>query len=96
MLNEGGGERIYPIRFSDEFVEGLAGIWPQRVLDHVRSLLGLLQAQPELGSPDVRASLARRYGTNLRKLTVSTFVIVYRFSGDVVDVLAIVHGPQIV
>ena len=48
-----------------------------------------------MGSTDVRDSLIRQYGVGLRKLSVSTFVIVYRFDDEVVDVLALEYGPHI-
>lgn len=90
-----GADRRYPIRIADEFIEGLAHVWSHRVLDHIKSLINLLATDPELGSTQVRASLVRRYGANLRKLTVSTFVIIYRFDGSVIDVLALVYGPSV-
>lgn len=85
----------YPMRLSDEFVEGLVRIWFQRVLDHIHDLVSMLPSMPQMGSVDVRESLRRRYGDNLRKLNVSTFVIVYRFDGAVIDVLAIEYGPAV-
>lgn len=91
-LEEG---RTYPIRLTEEFVEGLAQVWSPRVLDHIRGLIETLPHNPEIGSPRVRASLRQRYGDNLRKLPVATFVIVYRFDGKTVDVLALVYGPSI-
>lgn len=93
-MPEGEG-RPYPIRFSEESVEGLAQVWSPRVLGHVRGLVELLPTNPELGSPRVRDSLHERYGDGLRKLTISTFVIVYRFDGKTIDVLALVYGPSV-
>lgn len=86
---------VYPIRLADEFIEGLAHVWSPRVLDHIRGLIKLLPTNPQLGSPRVRKSLRVRYGDDLRKLTVSTFVIVYRFDGKTIDVLALVYGPSV-
>ena len=85
----------YPIRFSEEFVEGLANVWSQRVTDHIHKLVSLLPCNPELGSMDVRPILATAYDEGIRKLNVSTFQIVYRFDGKTVDVLALVPGPAI-
>lgn len=50
---------------------------------------------PEMGSVDVRRSITVRYGPDLRKLLVSKFVIVYRFDGTTVEVLALEYGPSI-
>ena len=93
--HEDGEVRLYPIRLSDEFVEGLARIWSERVLDHIKLLIKLLPANPELGSPHVRQSLKKHYGEGLHKLTASSYIIVYRFDGEVVDVLAVVYGPNV-
>lgn len=92
---DAGAQKTYPIRLTDEFVEGLAHVWSPRVLDHIRGLIALLPTNPKIGSPRVRRSLRARYGENLRKLTVSTFVIVYRFDGETIDVLALVYGPSV-
>ena len=85
----------YPIKLSDEFVWGLGQVWSERVVGQIRHLIDLLPTMPEIGSLDVRPALARLYGPNLRKLTVSTFVIIYRFDGTTVDVLACVYGPSV-
>ena len=84
------------LRIADEFVYGLASVYSERVLDHIQKLLALLPENPELGSTNVRQSLIDRYGRGIRKLPVSTFVIVYRAEGDYIDVLALVYGPRIV
>ena len=84
------------LRIADEFVYALADVYSERVLGQIRKLLELLPDNPEMGSADVRESLLRVYGPNLRKQPVSTFVIVYRYEQDTVDVLALVYGPTVV
>lgn len=86
----------YEVRIADEFVDGLATIYSPRVLGQIENLIDLLRTSPELGSAQVRVCLKKRYGDNLRKIPVSTFVIVYRFDGITVDVLALVYGPTVV
>ncbi|MGN0286115.1 MAG: type II toxin-antitoxin system RelE/ParE family toxin [Atopobiaceae bacterium] len=88
-------DRRYQLRIAEEFSEGLSTIHSTRVLQRIRSLLELLSTQPQIGSPDVRPVLTVRYGAGLRKLAVSTFVIIYRLDGQTIDVLAIVYGPSI-
>lgn len=80
---------------ADEFIVGLSQIYSERLLQRIRGLLASLAEVPEMGSQNVRQSLVDRYGPNLQKLPVSTFVIVYRYETDTVDVLAIVYGPSI-
>ena len=84
------------LRIADEFTYALAGIYSRRVLDQIKHTLSLLPDNPEIGSANVRQSLLDRYGRGIRKLPLSTFVIVYRVSEDYVDVLALVYGPSIV
>ena len=84
------------LRIADEFTNALAGIYSQRVLDHVRNLISLLPENPELGSANVRQSLIDRYGTGVRKIPVSTFAIVYRITESSIDVLALVYGPAVI
>lgn len=84
------------LRISDEFVYALSGIYSKRLLDHIRGILELLIDNPDLGSRNVRQCLVDRYGEGLRKVPISTFVIVYRISDEHVDVLALVYGPSIV
>lgn len=83
------------LRIADEFVYDIAAITLERVLAEIRETVSLLATAPEMGLPSVRASLKRAFGPNLRKLPVSSFIIVYRYEGGVVDVLACVCGPRV-
>ena len=83
------------LRISDEFVCDLAQVWSEPLRERIRTQLASLQAFPEMGSTDVRPSLTRRYGPGLRKLCISTFVIVYRLTDDAIEVLALVAGPRV-
>ena len=84
------------LRIADEFICALAGIYSESLLDRIHYLLTLLPSNPELGSANVRQSLVKRYGTGLRKIPVSTFVIIYRIDEECIDVLALVYGPSVI
>lgn len=84
------------IRIADEFIYALSEVYSERVLDQIRKLIELLPENPLMGSSDVRECLSRLYGPKLRKLPVSSFVIIYRYENDTVDVLALVYGPTII
>ena len=88
-------ENRYQLRIAREFIEGLSIVYSERLLTQIRGILETLQVAPEIGSAHVRDSLIARYGTGIRKIPVSTFVIVYRIVGETVDVLALVYGPRI-
>lgn len=63
--------------------------------DQTQAPVALLASTPETGSPNVRDSPARRYGPGIRKLSVSSFVIVCRYDGEVTNVLAMAHGRNV-
>ena len=84
------------IRIADEFIDALADIYSNRILDRIHDLLNSLQSFPEMGSPRVRRCLTERYGEGLRQVPVSTFLVLYRYDGETVDVLALVYGPSVV
>ncbi len=83
------------LRIADEFLEGLADVYSDRVLARVRMALEGLRAFPEMGSPLVRRSVVNLYGEGLRQIPISSFLIVYRYDGEFVDVLALVYGPSV-
>lgn len=87
--------RKVPLKISEESSWGLAAVYSPRVEGEIRTLIERLSEFPELGSSNVRESLRRRYGGDIRKLAVSTFILVYRFDGSCVEVLALVPGPSV-
>lgn len=84
------------LRIADEFAYALSNIYSKRVLAQIRKLIELLAENPEMGSADVRDSLTKLYGSNLRKLAVSKFLIIYRYDDQFVDVIALVYGPTVI
>lgn len=84
------------LRISEEFSASLAGIYSERVLGRIWDALSNLRSFPEMGSARVRRCLIDQYGEELRQIPISTFLIVYRYDGQVVDVLALVYGPSVV
>lgn len=91
----GRGVPSAKLRIADEFVEALAGIGSDRVLARIRAALNGLGAFPEMGSPLVRRSIANLYGEGLRQIPISSFLVVYRYDGEFVDVLTLVYGPSV-
>ena len=83
------------LRIADEFIIGLAQVYSEPLLRRIRKIVESLPDLPEVGSPNTRQSLIDLYGPNIRKIPVSTFVIVYRYEDATVDVLALVYGPSI-
>lgn len=84
------------LRIAEEFSAALAEIYSDSVLSRIESAVRNLAQFPEMGSPRVRRCLVEQYGEGLRQVPISTFLIVYRYDGRTVDVLALVYGPAVV
>ena len=75
---------------TERFVKDASQIWSDRVLDRVRRAVALLEAFPEIGSPDVPLSVQREFGSAVRKYVIVPFDLVYEYD-EGTDVV-IVHG----
>ena len=80
---------------AEEFAYGLANVYSDTLRKRIFGLLRSIQEFPGMGSADVRDSLVERYGEGLRKIGVSSFVIVYRLTDTTIEVLSLVYGPTI-
>ncbi len=76
--------------FSEGFVDDLAEVSSERLLESIYAVLAPLESLPRYGSPDIPASLRRRFGPDLRKLVVSPYDIIYTYDEET-DVVR-VHG----
>lgn len=84
------------LRIAEEFSVSLAEIYSDNALSRIESAVRNLAQFPEMGSPRVRRCLVELYGDGLWQIPVSTLLIVYRYDGRTVDVLALVYGPAVV
>ena len=84
------------LRIAENFIDDLSRIYSKRVLQRIKAALSMLEDNPEIGSPLVRVSLVEAFGDGICTYAISTFVLVYRFDGAYVDILALVYGPRIV
>lgn len=85
----------YPIRLSDRFINDLAEIYSPKVRNDIKKALTNLRCFPEIGSAQVRQSLITLFGPHIRKIPVSTFVIIYRFENNTIDILAMVNARTV-
>lgn len=83
--------------FTDEFIEGVAQIYSERVLTELNGALNSIRSFKDLGSGFVYPSLRRRYGDDVRKFPVSPFVIVYRYDKERnrIEFLALPHEKTV-
>ncbi|MEG1561210.1 MAG: type II toxin-antitoxin system RelE/ParE family toxin [Raoultibacter sp.] len=85
----------YEVVVADSFIEDAAALYSDTVFNQLQHFILLLETSPEIGSPRVRASLKAIYGEGIRKIALSSFLIIYRFKNNRVDVLALVYGPSV-
>jgi plasmid stabilization system protein ParE len=83
------------VRLTEDFINDLSLIYSEKLFEQIVDILHGLQHFPDMGSADVRSSLIKRFGSGIRKIGVSTFVIIYRHTGNSIEVLALVYGPRI-
>jgi plasmid stabilization system protein ParE len=83
------------IRYSERSIKDVAAIYSSKVQKELDSVLQSLEKFPELGSSQVRNSLKAVFESDLRKMPVSNFLIIYRYTEQTVDILALVYGPTV-
>lgn len=88
------GDSMATLDFSEGFVDDLAEVSSERVREAVYAVLAPLAALPNYGSPDIPLSVKRKFGSNVRKLVVAPYDIIYTYDEET-DVVR-VHGlvPQ--
>ncbi len=81
------------IRYAEQFIDDARSIRLAKKRQEVRHRIEQLADFPELGSPNLPASIVERYGANVRKLVVNPFIVVYEidWEADAIDVLALIH-----
>jgi plasmid stabilization system protein ParE len=90
-----GEARRARLRITDSFIEDAAALCSPKLLRRLRLVLDMLASNPEIGSANVRDSLVKMYGSNIRKIAIATFTLVYRYGDGYVDVLALVYSRRI-
>ena len=84
------------VELTERLVGDAAGIWSDRMLDHVYRAVRMLESFPEMGSTDVPPSIVREFGGGVRKCVIAPFDLVYEYDeqADVVYVYALVPCRQ--
>ena len=76
--------------YTDGFLDDAAAIWSDRVQGRLERMLSAIEAFPEIGSPDIPASIRAVYGIGVRKAVVEPFDLIYEYHPDTDTV--IVYG----
>ena len=83
-------------RLTISFIDDLAQCDEERprVGAHARKLIMQLQAFPDMGAPQPRASLRKRYGEDIRTMPVDSYLLVYSHDESVLELIALIPGVR--
>ncbi len=70
------------VELTERFINDAAQIWSDQVLDHVYSVVTVLESFPQLGSTDIPQSVRREFGFNVRKCVVVPIDLIYEYDED--------------
>lgn len=76
--------------YTDGFLDDAAAIWSDRVRNRLERMLRAIEAFPEIGSPEIPASIQTVYGACVRKAAAEPFDLIYEYDPDADTV--IVYG----
>lgn len=76
--------------YTDGFLDDAAAVWSDRVQGRLERMLRAIEAFPEIGSPDIPASIQATYVPRVRKAVVEPFDLIYEYDLDTDTV--IVYG----
>ena len=82
---------MYEIRYTEAFIEDAASVSLESKRHEIRRRVEQLASFPEMGSANLPESIRARYGSDVRKLVVNPFLVIYEVSDDAVEMLGIVH-----
>lgn len=90
-------ETTIRIRYASRLAEDISLIYSDRLRRQIKDILNDLPKYPEMESANVRQSLVDRFGPHLRKIAISTFLLICRYeeASSSIDVLALVYGPRV-
>ncbi len=85
------------IDFSREFVADLKRVRLSSKQDEILDKISMLSALPELGSRILADSIKIRFGTQVRKLVINPFDVIYEYlpEDDLVLVVRLMHQREV-
>ncbi|MBE6466820.1 type II toxin-antitoxin system RelE/ParE family toxin [Denitrobacterium detoxificans] len=80
------------VLYADSFFDELIQVESSRVRDNIIDATALLAQIPEMGSANLPSSIVLKYGTDVRKLVVSPFLVLYKLlPNERVLVIGVMH-----
>ena len=85
------------IGYSENFLNKRADVLSDRTLSQIDCMLRTIEFMPGVGSSLVSESLTSRYGSDILKVLVSPYLILYRYDRDTdtVSVYDLVYAPSV-
>ena len=81
------------VLYADSFFDQITQVDTERVRDNILEATELLTVLPEMGSINLPRSISEKYGTDVRKLVVPPFLVLYKLLDDNrVLVLGVMHN----
>ena len=92
-----GESAMRSVFYADRFIDDVAEISSERVLETLDRRLTALEAYPLMGTSNVWRSLIEHFGPTIRTFPVPPFIIVYRYnkSKDHLDFLALPYDKAV-
>ena len=81
------------VLYANSFFEEIGQVEKKRVRDNILDATELLAVIPEMGSTNLPRSIVEKYGSDVRKLVVPPFLVLYKLlPADRVLVLGVMHN----
>lgn len=87
------GVKMASIDFAEEFIEDMLQVEISSKEEEIFEAISLLEEAPEIGSQILPLSIRRRFGSDVRKLVVKPFDVIYQYypESDLVYVVGLWH-----
>ncbi len=86
---------MHEIIYTDAFIGDMAKVYSEKVRNGIFNSIDLLPVVPILGSTDLPEYIIRKYGSSVRKMPISPFLVIYKILDDEdFLILGLVHERQ--
>ena len=64
---------------TQHFVEDLAEVWSERIVQNVERAVHAIATFPRIGSSEIAPSISEEFGENVMKVSVKPFDLIYEY-----------------
>lgn len=82
---------------TQRFVEDLAEVWSERIVQDVTRAVQAIATFPRIGSSGIAPSISEEFGKDVMKVLVDPFDLIYEYDEvtDTVYLYGLVHGRSV-